>query len=76
VNIGSFVVVSSFCIFLTLFEFGVLGSDKNVISQGFFVTIMCTTSFFISAMLLGVMNSAREIYLSKDDGLPSIMELV
>jgi hypothetical protein len=74
VHVGSFVVISSFCIFLTLFEFGALGSDKDLISQGFSVTIVSTTVFFISAMLLRVMNSAREIYLAEDDVL--IAELV
>jgi hypothetical protein len=63
---GSFFVVVVFCSFLTIFEFGVMGDSKEIVSTGFSITIMSTIGLHILAMLLKVFVSAREIYQAKD----------
>jgi hypothetical protein len=65
-QVGSFLAVFGFCLFLTLFEIGFLGEDSELVSTAFFYTLLTTIFLHIASMLLSVFMTARSIYLEKD----------
>jgi hypothetical protein len=76
VHVAGFVVESIFCTFLMFFEFGAMGSDKDLVSGVFLATILSTTILSVSAVLLRVVISAKELYLAIDTIIPVVVELV
>jgi hypothetical protein len=65
-HIGSFVIISVFCLVLTLFEVGDLGDDPELITNAFLYSLMSTIALHILSMLLGVFLTGMTICLEKD----------
>jgi hypothetical protein len=66
-QLGSHIVVSGFSIFLTLFEFGVLGNGQDLVSKGFIWCIMSIIALHVVAMLVKLASVVREILQSDDE---------
>jgi hypothetical protein len=60
-QLGTHIVVSAFCILLTLFEFGILGNDKDLVSEGFMWCIQSIIVLHVVAMLAKVASVVIEI---------------
>jgi hypothetical protein len=69
-QLGTHCVVTGFCSFLTLFEFGILGNDKELVSTGFMWSIMSILVLHILAMLAKLASLVKEILKSQNEELP------
>jgi hypothetical protein len=68
-KIGSHCVISAFCSFLTLFEFGVLGDDQDLVSTGSMWLTMSIICLHGLGMLGQVTSKVKEIYTTEDQVL-------
>jgi hypothetical protein len=68
-QLGTHCIITGFLSFLTLFEFGSLGDDKNLASTGFMWSIMSVTAIHILAMLAKVVSIVKEICESQNEEL-------
>jgi hypothetical protein len=60
-QLGTHIVVSAFCVLLTLFEFGILGNDKDLVSECFMWCIQSIIVLHVVAMLAKVASLVIEI---------------
>jgi hypothetical protein len=72
-HIGTHVVVSAFCVFLTLFERGFLGNDEDLVSEGFMWCVQSVIVLHVVAMLAKVALTVKELLQS--EGEVTIAEL-
>jgi hypothetical protein len=71
-HVGTHCVIAGFLSFLTLFEFGAFGDDKNLVSTGFMWSIMSVLALHILAVLAKVVSICREILQTENEELPEI----
>jgi hypothetical protein len=71
-RLGTHCVITGFCSFLTLFEFGALGYDKDLVSTAFMWSIMSLLVLHILAMMAKVNSIIKEICESENEELPLI----
>jgi hypothetical protein len=74
-QLGTHCVTTGFLTFLTLFEFGCLGSDENLVSTGFLWSIMSILALHVLAVLAKVASIVKEILQSGNEELPLISEV-
>jgi hypothetical protein len=72
-QLGTHIVVSAFCILLTLFEFEILGNNKYLVSEGFMLCILSIILLHVVAMLAKVASKVKEIL--KSEGEVTLSEL-
>jgi hypothetical protein len=69
-QLGTHCVITGFLTFLTLFEYGLLGHDKNLVSTGFMWSIMSILALHVLAVLAKVASLVKEILQTENEELP------
>jgi hypothetical protein len=73
-QLGAFLVVTGFLVVLTLFEFELVGSDKELVTTSFMWCIMAIISLHVLAILAKLATTAKEIY-GTEGQVPLIAEV-